>query len=117
MFIVEANYEVDDEGGWGLEWAVVGEGRSGDDEQVEQDTERGKTDEDPSNDCIDGEEVIGEGIAEKEKSGLEHEREDFHDQAKMPCDHAIDLELSMAATIDRGSTYLHLGIIAEPLLG
>ena len=116
MIIVEANHEADDEGDWGLEWTVVGESGSGGDEQVEEDTERCKTDYDPGDDTFDSEEVVGEGITEKEESGLEHERQTFHDEVEVPCDHSIHLTLPMAATIDDRPAHLCLRVTVEPLL-
>ena len=74
VFIVEVNHVADDERARGLEWTVVGESGSGENEQVEEETEGGKTDSDCSDNFVYGEEVAGEGITEKEKCGLEHER-------------------------------------------
>ena len=116
MFTFEANHVADDEGYWGLEWAVVGEGGGGDDEQVEEDTERGKTNDDPCNDTVDSKEVVGEGITKKEESGLEHERQTFHDEIEAPCDHAVHLTLSEATAIDDRPAHLCLRVSVEPLL-
>ena len=73
MFVVEINHKAKDEGEWGLEWPVVRESRSGNDEEVEQETERGETDGDAGDNLVYEEEVVGEGVAEKGESTLEHE--------------------------------------------
>ena len=73
VFVVETNHEAKDEGERGLEWTGIGESGSGNDEQVEEDAKRGETDGDAGDNHVDGEEVVGEGIAEEEETGLEHE--------------------------------------------
>ena len=73
VLVVESNQVAKDEGGWGLERAVVGKGGSGNDEEIEKETERGETDDDTGNDPVDGEEVVGKSITEEEESGLKHE--------------------------------------------
>ena len=72
MFVTEQSQKVKDEGEWGLEWAVVGKGGSGNDE-VEKETERGETNDDAGDDFVDGEEVVGKSINEEEESGSKHE--------------------------------------------
>ena len=72
VFVVKPNQEAKDEGEWGLEWAVVGKGGGGNNEEVQKGTERGETDDDAGNDFVDGEEVVGKSITEEE-GGLEHE--------------------------------------------
>ena len=59
VIVVEANHIADYEGGGGLEGAVVGESGGGDDEQVEEKTERGETDDDPGDDAVDSVKVVG----------------------------------------------------------
>ena len=66
MFAVEANQETKDNGEGSLEWAVVGKGSGGDNEEVEEKTEYCKTDDNTCDDSVDGVEVVGEGITEEE---------------------------------------------------
>ena len=73
MFVVKANQEVKDEGGWGLKWAIIGKSSGGNDEEVEEETECSETDDDAGDDFVDEVEVVGKSITEEEESGLKHE--------------------------------------------
>ena len=73
MFVVEINHKAKDEGEWGLEWTVVRESCSENDEEVEEETERSETDGDAGDNLVYEEEVVGEGIAEEGESALEHQ--------------------------------------------
>ena len=66
MLVVEPDHETNDEGEWGLEWTVIGQSGGGNDEQVEEETKNGKTDDDPSDGVVDSEEVLGECITKEE---------------------------------------------------
>ena len=70
MLTVEANQVAEDERWGGLEWTSEGQGRGGDDEDIEEETECGKTNEDAGNNFIDEVEVVGERTAEEEESSL-----------------------------------------------
>ena len=72
VLVVESNQEAEDEGDWGLEWAVVGRCGGGNDEEIEKETERGETDDDAGDDSVDGEEVVRKSITEEE-GGSKHE--------------------------------------------
>jgi len=52
--------------------AVVGKGGSGNDEEVEKETEWGETDDGAGDDLVDGEEVVGKSTTDEE-NGLKHE--------------------------------------------
>ena len=56
-----------------MEWTVVRESCSGNDEEVEQETERGETGGDAGDNFVYEEEVVGEGITEEGENTLEHE--------------------------------------------
>jgi len=112
--VVEMNQEAKDKGGRGLEGTVVGEGSSGHDEQVEEETECGETDRDASNSSVD-EGVVGERVTEEE-GGLKHQRRVFHDEVEVPGDNSFHPALPMAAANDNGSTHPDLNVPIEPLL-
>ena len=116
VFVVGVNQGVKDDGEWDLEWAIMGKSGSGNDEQVEDDSKRGGTDDDTGDSLVDEEEVAGEGIAEEEESSLEYQGQAIHDKVETPCDHSVHLVLSMSTTVDNGSVYLRPGITVEPLL-
>ena len=116
VFVVKANQETEDEGRWSLEWAIIGKRSGGNDEEVEEETEGSETDDDAGDNVVDKIEVLGKSIAKEEESGLEHERQTFHDEVEAPGDRPVHLALSIPATIDNGSTYLDPGITVEPLL-
>ena len=59
--------------------------------------------------------MVGEGIAEEEETGLEHERQAFHDEVEMPGVHSVHLALSISTAVNDGPTLLYLGITVEPL--
>ena len=115
MFVIETNYESKNAGERSLEWTVVGESGSGNDEEVEQETKRGETDGDPGGSLVYGEEVVGEGIAEEEESALEHQGQAFHNKVEVPGVHSVHLALSIPTTVDDRSALLHLRIAVEPL--
>ena len=98
-----------------MEWTVVRENGSENDEQVEEGTRRGETDGDAGDNLVDGEEVVGEGIAKEEETGLEHHGQAFHDEVEMPGVHSVHLALSISAAVDDRSTHLRLRITFEPL--
>ena len=83
--------------------------------QVEQESKCGETDNDAGDGLVGAGEVAGEGIAQEEESGLEHQGQAFHDEVEAPCDHSVHLVLSISTTIDNGSTNLRLGIAVDPL--
>ena len=116
VLVVKPNHESDDEGGRGLEWAVVGEGGGGNDEQVEEETEGCETDHHTGDGSIEEEEVVGECIAEEEESNLKYEGQRFHHEVEVPGDHSVQSEDSIPTAIGDGSAHLHLGKPVEPLL-
>ena len=73
VFVVETNHEAKDERERGLDWTIVGESGSGNDEEVEQQTKYGETNGDAGDNLVDGEEVVGEGVSKEEETGLEHQ--------------------------------------------
>ena len=99
-----------------MEWTVVRENGSENDQQVEEGTRRGNTDGDAGNNHVDGEQVVGETIAKEEETGLEHHGQAFHDEVEMPHLHSVHLALSISTAVDDRSAHLHLGITFEPLL-
>ena len=115
VFVVETNKEAKDERGWCLEWAIVRKGSGGNDEEVEEETERSEAHYDAGNDLVDGEEVVGKGITKEEQTSLKHERQRLHDEVEVPGNHSVHLTLSMPTAVDNGSTHLDLGITIEPL--
>ena len=115
MFVVETDHKTKDEGEWGLEWTVVREGCSGNDEEVEEKTERGETDCDAGDNLVYEEEVVGEGITKEEESTLEHEGQAFHNEVEVPGVHSVHLALSIPTAVNDRSTLLHLRIAVEPL--
>jgi len=46
---------------------------------------------------------------------LEHEGQTLHDKVEVPGGHTIHLALPVSASIDDGSTHIHLSISGEPL--
>ena len=96
-----------------LERAVVGKGGGGDDEEVEE-TERGEPDEGRQRRLFDEEEMAGKGVADEEKSSLEHKGQTLHNEIEMPGNHPVHLSLSMAAAINNGSAQFDLGVTVEP---
>ena len=73
MLAVEPDQGSKDKGERGLEWTVVGKGSRGNDEEVEEKTGYRETDGNVSDNFVDGEQVVGEGITEEEESELKHE--------------------------------------------
>lgn len=116
VFVVEINHEMEEMGKWGLEWAVVGQNAGKNDEGVEEETGCGETGDDPSDQIVDSQEVVGEGVTEEEKSDLEHEWEKFHDQIEMPCCHSVDLPLSVPTAMNERPVHVGLRVSVEPLL-
>src|ERR1700753_3120005 len=70
VFIFEAEQDAKEEGERSLEWAIVGERRSKNDEKIEEETEACEGDGDCGDCVVDGEEVDRDGVTEEEKSGL-----------------------------------------------
>jgi hypothetical protein len=112
----QAKHETNEKGKRGLKWAVVGEAGSEDDEDVEEETGHGETEDDPCDQIVDGKEVFRKGTTEEEKRGLEHERQNFHDEVEMPGGDSIDLALSIPTAINKGSMHVDLGVAVDPLL-
>ena len=73
MLAVEPDQGSKDKGERGLEWTVVGKSSRGNDEEVEEKTGYRETDGNVSDNFVDGEQVVGEGITEEEESELKHE--------------------------------------------
>ena len=98
-----------------MEWTIVKDEGSENYEEVEEGTRRGETDGDAGDNLVDGEEVVGEGIAEEEYTGLEQQGQAFHDEVEVPGVHSIHLALSISTAVNDRSTRLRLGITFEPL--
>ena len=73
VFTVKADQELKGEREGGLEWTVIGDGGSRNNEEVEEKTRCCETNDNTPNNFVDKEEVVGEGITKKEESCLEHE--------------------------------------------
>jgi len=74
MLVVGANKKLKEKGEGSLERMIVEECGSRNNKQVKEDTKCCETNNNTGNYSVDGEEVVGEGIAKEEESNLEHER-------------------------------------------
>ena len=109
MFVVKPNQEAKYKGEGSLEWTVVGKGSSRNYEEVEEKAECCETDDHAGDNLVGDIEVVGEGIAQEQESGLEHHGRAFHHKVELPSDHPVHLALPASTAFDDGSQ-LHRSI-------
>ena len=115
MFVVKPNQEAKYTGEGSLEWTVVGKGSGRNYKEVEEKAECRETDDHAGNNLVGDVEVVGEGVAQEEESGLEHQGWTLHHKVELPGDHPVHLALPVSAAFDDGFK-LHRSIAVQPLL-
>ena len=98
-----------------LIWAALGDRACDDDEDIEEETERGHSEDNGCDGDIDLPKIAGEGTSEEQQRSLQHQRQRLHHMVEVPGDDTIEFALPVLTAFDGGTSHVGRFVTVQPL--
>jgi len=98
-----------------LIWTALRGRASSNDEEIEDDTEGGETNDNARDGDVDSPKVVRKGASEEQQRTLQHQGQRLHHMVEIPCDDPVELALPILATSNGGPSHVSRRASIQPL--